>query len=379
MPFDPTSTVTARHPETDRTGLVHVLADDGTLEQGAVDPGLSAEDEVGLYRSMVFTRTVGRAMEKLQRQGRVAFHVSSLGEEAAIVGSADALTDDDWIVPCYREIGALFHRGYPLGRYLDMMFGNADDEAAGHQMPEHTSARSHRYASVSAPIGTQITHAVGMAYALRLRRAEEVVAVYFGDGATSSNDFHAAMNMAAVWKTPTIFLCRNNRWAISLPTEEQTAAAHLVDKAIGYGMASVRCDGNDPLAVHVVVRDARRRALEGRGPTFVEMMTYRESGHSTSDDPSVYRTDEEVNAFIGVDPVPRFRRRLEKRIGWDDAREAALKLEIESTLKAAIDVAEKKPMPSLGTIFDHVFEERTPELVRQLAQLRSTPRPGGGR
>lgn len=379
MPFDPTSIVSPRHPEAREAGLIRVLADDGTIEPGADDPGLSAEAELAIYRSMVRTRTVGRAMEKLQRQGRIAFHVSSLGEEAAIVGSADALANEDWIVPCYREIGALFHRDESLAPYLDMMFGNADDEASGHQMPEHSSRRSLRYASVSAPIGTQITHAVGMAYAVKLRRNHEVVAVYFGDGATSSNDFHAGMNMAAVWKLPVLFLCRNNRWAISLPTEEQTAAAHLVDKAAGYGMPGVRCDGNDPLAVHSVVRDARRHALEGRGPTFIEMMTYRESGHSTSDDPTVYRTDEEVKAFIAVDPIPRFRRRLDKAHGWNDEHETALRAGIEAELKQALSVAEKKPLPALETIFDHVFEQRTPELERQRAEAMRTPRPGGRR
>jgi len=379
MPFDPTSTVSPRHPEPRNDGLVRVLADDGTVEPGADDPHLSAEQELAIYRSMIRTRLADRAMERLQRQGRIAFHVSSLGEEAAIVGSSDALAPEDWIVPCYREIGALFHRGEVLAPYLDMMFGNVDDEACGHQMPDHTSHRALRYASVSAPIGTQITHAVGMAYAVKLRRAHEVVAVYFGDGATSSNDFHAGMNIAAVWKVPVIFLCRNNRWAISLPTEEQTAVAHLVDKAAGYGMEGVRCDGNDPLAVHAVVRDARRRALEGRGPTFVEMMTYRESGHSTSDDPSVYRTEEEVSAFVAIDPIPRFRRRLEKTQGWDDAKESALRSELEAELKRALDIAEKKPMPKLDTIFDHVFESRPAELERQLEQAREHPRSGGHR
>lgn len=354
--------------------MLRVLDEEGRVVDAAHDPQLDAEHVLRVYRSMRMTRVVDVALEKIQRQGRIAFHVSSIGEEAAVVASAAALSHDDWLVPCYREIGALFYRGYSLDAYLDMMFGNADDVAHGRQMPEHVTCRALRYASVSAPIGTQIPHAVGMAYALKLRGAPEVAAVYFGDGATSSNDFHAGMNFAGVWKAPVLFLCRNNRWAISLPSEEQTASAHFSDKAAAYGMPGVRCDGNDALAVHVVVSEARARALRGEGPTLVEMMTYRRSGHSTSDDPSVYREQDEVQSFASTDPIARFAKYLEARGLWDDAHEKAFVAETEERVKAAIAKAEAKPKPALATMFDDVYEKRPAHLDAQYRELAAQPR-----
>ncbi len=368
------SRVPARHPQDD-PGLLRVLGDDGTVSDPALDPELSVDLGRAILESMLRARWVDERVEKLQRQGRVAFHVSAKGEEAAVVASAAALASEDWIVPCYREVGALLHRGHPLERYLDSLIGNADDVALGHQMPEHVTARALRYASVSAPIGTQIPHAVGIAYARRLRGARECVAVYFGDGATSSNDFHAGMTLAGVWKAPVLFLCRNNRWAISLPVEEQTAAAHLVDKAIGYGIVGVRCDGNDPLAVYRTVREARRRALDGGGPTFVELCTYREGGHSTSDDPSAYRSEQEAKAFEARDPLPRFRAYLESRGAWSVAHEQAFRARVDSELKEAIERAEQKPRPALHTLVDAVFAERPASLDAQLAELEHGPRP----
>lgn len=369
--------VPARHPEED-PDLYRVLGDDGRLLRADHDPGLSSEQKVGVLETMLRTRLVDERVEKLQRQGRIAFHVSAMGEEAAVVGSAEALSDQDFIVPCYREMGALLHRGHSLQHYFDSLYGNTDDIAHGRQMPEHVTARALRYASVSAPIGTQIPHAVGMAYAAKLRREPHVVAVYFGDGATSSNDFHAGMTFAGVWKVPVLFLCRNNRWAISLPVEEQTAARHLSDKAIGYGMPAVRCDGNDPLAVHRVVQDARARALAGEGPTFVELCTYREGGHSTSDDPSVYRTEDEVRDFSLRDPIVRFRKHLVGLGAWDETREAAFRAKVEDELRAAVAASEAKAKPALETLVDDVYATRPWHLEEQLQELLRGPRPSAG-
>lgn len=367
--------VAARHPSTD-PDLYRVLDDDGRALRSDDDAALSVDERRAILKTMLRTRLVDERVEKLQRQGRIAFHVSAMGEEAAVVGSAAALAPEDFIVPCYREVGALLHRGHPLQSYFDSLYGNAGDVAHGRQMPEHVTARPVRYASVSAPIGTQIPHAVGMAYAARLRGEPHVVAVYFGDGATSSSDFHAGMTIAAVWKAPAIFLCRNNRWAISLPVEEQTAAVHLSDKAVGYGMPGVRCDGNDPLAVHRVVRDARARALAGEGPTFVELCTYREGGHSTSDDPSVYRSEEEVREFGERDPIVRFRRHLVDLGAWDDALEAAFRVAVEEELRAVIAAAEAKAAPALATLVDDVYAVRPWHLDEELDALVRGPRPG---
>jgi pyruvate dehydrogenase E1 component alpha subunit len=275
--------VPIRTPESAYRGdVVRVLGSDGRAHP-PTDPRLEPDRVLAIYRAMARARLVDAQLEKLQRQGRIGFHVGALGEEAAVVASTAALAPEDWVFPCYREAAALLYRGFPLQRYVDNMFGNQDDPVEGRQMPDHITSRELRYGSVSSPIGTQITHAVGLAHGIRLRKKQEVAAVFFGDGATSSNDFHAGMNFAGVWKAPVLFLLRNNRWAISLPSEKQTACKVLADKAAGYGIPAIRCDGNDALAVYSAVRQARDRALRGEGPTLVELLTYRKGSHSTSE------------------------------------------------------------------------------------------------
>src|SRR5262249_51231757 len=191
----------------------------------------------------------------------------------------------DWILPCYREFGAALWRGFSLQSYLDNMFGNANDLAKGRQMPDHYTARSVHFGSISSPVGTQITQAVGFAWAPERRRDDAVVIVYFGDGATSSNDFHNGMNFAGVFKTPAIFFCRNNGWAISVPTERQTASASFAEKGGAYGVPSLRCDGNDLLAVISATKEAGARAARGHGATPHEGIPHPLPGHSTSGEP----------------------------------------------------------------------------------------------
>lgn len=353
--------------------VVSVIRSDGSVDP-RLDPGLSIDQVVALYKAMVRTRIVDERLEKLQRQGRIAFHVGSLGEEAAIVASAAALRDRDWIVPCYREVGALLWRGYPLQRYVDHMYGNADDPVRGRQMPDHTFSRPLRYLSVSAPIGTQIPHGVGLAWAAKMRRLDEVVGVYFGDGATSSNGFHSAMTFAGVYAAPVVFLCRNNGWAISLPTDEQTAASRLADKALGYGMPAVRVDGNDALAVWRCVREAADHALAGGGPTFVELMTYRLGGHSTSDDPRLYRDANELNTQRAHDPLLRLRKHLGRREGWNDELEDDWRSLVEEELRECVRQAEAKPPPPLEEVFRDVYRDPPWHLQEQERELLDGPR-----
>ena len=352
---------------------MQVIRDDGTLDP-RLDPGLSVDQVVALYKAMVRTRVVDDRLEKLQRQGRIAFHVGSLGEEAAIVGSAAALRDQDWIVPCYREVGALLWRGYPLQSYVDHMYGNAGDPARGRQMPDHTFSRAHRYLAVSAPIGTQIPHAVGLAMAAKRRGADDCVGVFFGDGATSSNDFHAAMNFAAVYAAPVLFLCRNNGYAISLPAEEQTAVEHLSEKAAAYGIPAAGIDGNDALAVWRAVRESVDRAVRGEGPSFVELRTYRLGGHSTSDDPRIYRTDDEVSTWQRSDPLGRLRSPLEQRDVWDDALDADWRAMCEDEMRACVQRAEQKPKSALRDVFTDVYAEQPWHLRQQQAECLDGPR-----
>ncbi len=346
---------------------MQIIREDGSLDP-RLDPGLCVEHVVALYKAMVRTRAVDDRLQKIQRQGRIAFHVGSLGEEAAIVGAAAALRDQDWIVPCYREVGALLWRGYPLQRYIDHMYGNAGDPARGRQMPSHSFSREHRYLAVSAPIGTQIPHAVGLAMAAKKRGLDECAAVFFGDGATSSNDFHAAMGFAGVYQAPVLFLCRNNGYAISLPASEQCAAASLADKAPGYGIPAVRVDGNDALAVWSVVRGAVQRASEGGGPTFIEMTTYRLGGHSTSDDPRVYRSDAEVESWRREDPLSKLRRHIEQRGVWTTNLDEEWHARCEAEVRNAVGRADSKPPSELSDLFTDVYAERPWHLREQEAQ-----------
>lgn len=352
---------------------MQVIRDDGSLDPN-LDPGLSIDEVVALYKAMVRTRVVDDRLNRIQRQGRIAFHVSSLGEEAAIVGSAAALREQDWIVPCYREVGALLWRGYSLQRYVDHMYGNAGDPARGRQMPEHTFSREHRYLSVSAPIGTQIPHAVGVAMAAKKRGLDECVGVFFGDGATSSNDFHAAMNFAGVYRAPVLFLCRNNGYAISLPTAQQTAVRTLAEKAAGYRIPASRVDGNDVLAVWRAVRDGVQRASEGGGPTFVELMTYRLGGHSTSDDPRIYRDEVEVDAWRRADPLLRLRSHLERRDAWSAELDADWQAVCKAEVKACVLRAERTPPAELHEVFRDVYAEQPWHLREQEAECVQGPR-----
>jgi 2-oxoisovalerate dehydrogenase E1 component alpha subunit len=356
---------------------MQVIRDDGSLDP-QLDPGLSIDQTIELYKAMVRTRIIDDRLEKIQRQGRIAFHVGSLGEEAAIIGVAAALGDRDWIVPCYREVGALLWRGYPLQQYVDHMYGNAGDPVQGRQMPDHTFSRSHRYLSVSAPIGTQIPHAVGVAMAAKKRGLDECVAVFFGDGATSSNDFHAAMNFAGVYQAPILFVCRNNGYAISLRAEHQTASRTFAEKAGAYRVPAARVDGNDVLAVLRSVRDAMQRASDGGGPTFIELLTYRIGGHSTSDDPRLYRTQEEVEAWRKLDPLRRLRTHLEARGSWNDALEADWREICDTEIKDCVRRAEEKPMAELRQMFTDVYAEQPWHLREQEAQCIDGPRAGHG-
>jgi 2-oxoisovalerate dehydrogenase E1 component alpha subunit len=355
-------------------GVIRAMRDDGTVDP-AHDPGISDAELVSLYVAMVRVRILDDRLVALQRQGRIGFHIGSIGEEAAILGSAFAMRKRDWIFPCYREFGAALWRGFALQSYLDNMFGNANDAAKGRQMPDHYTAKSAHFGSISSPVGTQITQAVGFAWAAKLKKDDAVVIVYFGDGATSSNDFHNGMNFAGVFKTPTIFFCRNNGWAISVPTERQTASASFAEKGSAYGVPSLRCDGNDLLAVISATREALARAVRGDGPTLIEAITYRLSGHSTSDDPKAYRQEDEVEEWRRRDPIARLRRLLQARGLFSDADQAKAEAAIQEEIKEAIGVAEKTPPPSLASMFDDVYREPPWHLREQCEHLMRSPRP----
>lgn len=343
----------------------------------AKELGIADDQLLDLYRAMVRTRLLDERLVTLQRQGRIGFHIGSLGEEATILGSAFALRKQDWIFPCYREFGAALWRGMPLQSYMDNMFGNANDPVRGRQMPDHYTYRKANFGSVSSPIGTQITQAVGFSWAAKMRKDDLAALVFFGEGATSSNEFHNGMNFAGVFKTPTIFFCRNNGWAISVPRSRQTASESFAIKGEGYGVHSVQCDGNDVFDVIATTRMAVEHCSQGKGPVLIEAITYRLSGHSTSDDPKAYRQNDEVEQWKTKDPLARLRRYVDSRGLWTDAQQSAFEAEVDADIAQCVKAAESAPTPSLESMFDDVFAELPWHLREQRAQLLAGPRAKG--
>lgn len=357
--------------------IFSILDDQGEILPGTRPPALPEGDALRLYREMLRVRLVDERMLRLQRQGRLGFYMTSTGEEATHF-AAHALRPSDWIFPSYREPGAAFYRGYTLPEFVNQLFGNAGDPVKGRQMPVHHSARWLNYVSISSPVGTQIPQAVGMAWAARLSKKDDLALVYFGDGATSTGQFHVGMNFAGVYKAPCLFFCRNNGWAISTSGSKQTAARTIAAKAIAYGMPGVRVDGNDLLAILAVVSEAAERARAGEGPTLIEAVTYRRGAHSSSDDPSVYRDPSEPRKWELRDPVELWRRHLVARGIWTEAIEAGYRKELTDAIVSAVKEAERLGPPPIESLFDDVYAELPPHLVEQRQQLAALPRARSG-
>jgi len=354
----------------ERFPLFRLLDEDGGGTPA--ESPLSDAELLSLYRWMVLSRQMDERMVAMQRQGRIGFYIGAIGEEATVLGAAAGMQAGDWIFPCYREHAAALYRGMPLAAFCCHMLGNAGDAMLGHQMPCHEGWRPGRYASISSPIGTQIPQAVGAAWAARIKREEMVSLVYFGEGATSSNDFHTGLNFAGVHKVPTVFLCRNNGWAISVPRERQTASETIAHKSLAYGMAGERVDGNDLLAVVAATRRARARAAAGEGPTLLECVTYRLEGHSTSDDPKAYRPAELVEPWRKKDPVQRLRRHLGTRGLLSEADDGRMLAEVKEEILAAIKQAEAaEPRPPLDTLIQGVYAQPMWQQREQLEEVRA--------
>jgi len=347
--------------------LLRIVDRDGTYDS-QLEPKLPAETLLRGYRNLVLVRLLDTRMLSLQRQGRIGFYVPSTGEEACQVGSALALAKEDWVFPAYREPGCALTRGLDLKLMIAQEFGNSLDVNKGRQMPNHFGWRSINYVSASSPVGTQIPHAVGTAWAAQIRGDAMVTLAYFGDGATSGSDFHVGMNFAGVFKTPTVFFCKNNQYAISLPLSQQTAAKTLAQKALAYGFEGVRVDGNDLLAVYAATKAAADKARAGGGPTMIEALTYRLGPHSSSDDPTRYRPTEEVAEWQRQDPVERMRKYLELKDLWSADKEDALRKELDDLITATIREVERAPPPALESLFGDVFEELTPALKEQMEE-----------
>ncbi|MCA1819115.1 MAG: thiamine pyrophosphate-dependent dehydrogenase E1 component subunit alpha, partial [Halobacteriales archaeon] len=267
---------------------------------------LSDTDLKRLYTTMVRVRRMDEKLILLQRQGRIGFYLSCLGQEACHIGAAYALNEDDWLYPHYRNPGTPLLRGVSMQRMVHQCYGNAEDEIKGRQMPVHYSFRDINFFSISSPLGTQIVQAAGTAYAMKLKGTKQVAMTSFGDGSSSEIDFHSGLNFAAVTKSPCIFMLENNQYAISVPSSKQSASESYAIKAAAYGMPGIQVDGNDVLAVYKVTKDAVDRARRGEGPSLIELVTFRMGAHSTSDDPSRYCPPELIRQWAEKDPLKRF-------------------------------------------------------------------------
>ncbi|MFO0571437.1 MAG: thiamine pyrophosphate-dependent dehydrogenase E1 component subunit alpha [Polyangiaceae bacterium] len=358
-------------------GLYRVLRDDGSADP-RTDPALPKPTLLRMYREMRKMRVLETRMVGLQRQGRVGFYGTCTGQEATPIATALATDEKDWIFPALRESAIMLVRGFPLDRYLAQVFGNDLDVLKGRNMPSHMAARSVNQVSWSSCIGPQIPQAVGAAWAAKLKGDASVAVGFMGDGATSQPDFHNAMNFAAVFRVPCVLICQNNHWSISVPTARQTASKTLAVKARAYGLPGVRVDGNDALAVYRVVKDAVERARAGGGATFIESFTYRMGAHSTSDDPTRYRSEEEVKRWAAKDPVDRLRRHLELVGALDAAGAELVDAELNEEISRAIEIVEKRPPPALDTLFDDVYQELPWHLAEQREEMRRGPRAPSG-
>jgi pyruvate dehydrogenase E1 component subunit alpha len=338
------------------------------LNQPTAEKILGKEDLIRIYTEMLRLRILDQRMLTLQRQGRIGFYGTATGEEAAIIGSAFALRKDDWLFPALRQGGAALLRGYPLVEYISQCMGNTADKTKGRQMPSHYCYRPANFVSWSSCIGTQIPHAVGAAWAMKIRGDQNVAIAYMGDGATSQGDFHVAMNFAGVYKVPVVFFCQNNQWSISVNIKQQTASESIAIKAIAYGFEGVTVDGNDVLAVYSATKDAVDKARAGNGPGLVEAVTYRMGAHSSSDDPRLYRQDDEVEEWKRKDPINRLLKYLEQRGYWSSGEQEALEERLTQEILDAVAEAEKVGPPPLETLFEDVYSEMLPSLREQMTE-----------
>ncbi len=356
-------------------GLFQLIREDGTPVDDAAVAGLDRDLARRLFEGMVRIRVTDARMMALQRQGRIGFYGEAVGQEAAIVGSAAVTRPEDWIVPALREAGVGLYRGLTLDSYIAQIFGNAADPTKGRQMPCHPCDREHHYVVMSSCVSTQIPHAVGIAMAMQIKGDPGVCFGYMGDGGTSEGDFHVALNFAGVRNAPCVLICQNNQWAISTPGTVQTAAPTIALKGIGYGVEALRVDGNDVLAVYHAVTYAADKARRRAGPTFLELLTYRVSAHSSSDDPSRYRDEGVTEVWKGQrDPIRRFETLLLARGFIAPGEREALSAQIEIDVREAIARQEQVGAPALETLIDDVFEEPTWLLREQLAAIADLPR-----
>ncbi|MGD8993276.1 MAG: pyruvate dehydrogenase (acetyl-transferring) E1 component subunit alpha [Desulfobacterales bacterium] len=338
-----------------------ILDEKGRLDT-ELEPDIPEDVLLQLHRTMLLARKFDERLLNLQRQGRIGTFAPIKGQEAAQLGTIAHLRPSDWMVPAFRETAAELWRGRSLESVI--IYFNGFNE--GVAIPDDCNDFP-----ISVPVGSQMIHAVGLGWAAKYRQTDDVAMTYFGDGATSQGDFHEALNFAAVFQAPVIFVCQNNQWAISIPVSQQTRSQTLAQKALAYGMPGIQVDGNDILAVYTAAQEAVQRARNGDGPTLIECVTYRLMMHTTADDPKRYRTDEEVERWNRRDPLLRFEQYLADKGLLSKEKCSQVESKVLEEIQSAIDRAEKQ-MDAMGDpvdMFDHTYAEMPPHLKAQKNEL----------
>jgi pyruvate dehydrogenase E1 component alpha subunit len=340
-----------------------ILDEEGRLDE-ALEPKIPEDLLLKLHRAMLLGRRFDERVLSLQRQGRIGTFAPTSGQEASQLGAAAVLEPSDFMVPSFRETVAQIYRGVPMETVI-LSFGGYNEAALlveeGNDLPN------------SVPVGSQVLHAVGIAWGIKYRKKKDVAMAFFGDGGTSEGDFHEGMNFAGVFQVPAVFVCQNNQWAISVPRSKQTRSKTLAQKALAYGMPGIQVDGNDILAVYAAAKEAVDRARAGEGPSMIECETYRMMMHTTADDPKRYRKDEEVEGWKKKDPIQRFQKYLKNKGLLSDEKleelEARVKEEIQKAVERAEELMKKYRDPL--QMFEHVYAERPPYLNEQREEFKN--------
>ncbi len=343
------------NPLEDKT--LQIMDEDGQIVNADERPDVSDEELTEAYKFMLFARSADLMSVSYQRQGRLFTLPPNLGQEAIAAAAGKLMTKQDWLVPAFREMGAWLLKGAKL-RDIFMYWGGYEEGSRFSEAP--------RFLPSSVPIASQLQHGVGIAYAMKLKKDPGIVFAFVGDGGTSQGDFHEALNFAAVWKVPILTIVQNNQFAISVPVAKQTASKSLAVKALAYGMPGIKVDGNDYLAVYRAVAEAKKYAASGKGPVLIEALTYRRGAHTTSDDPSLYRSEEEEKRWEHKDPLLRLRLYLAGKGLWQEDEEKKLEEEYRRTIEQEFAVYENHAPYPLEDVFKYHFKDMPENLQRQM-------------
>ncbi|XP_055853948.1 2-oxoisovalerate dehydrogenase subunit alpha, mitochondrial [Episyrphus balteatus] len=350
--------------------IYRVMATNGCVLDSTQDPNLSKETIQKMFRDMVLLNTMDKILYESQRQGRISFYMTNYGEEATHIGSAAALEQRDLIYGQYREAGVLVWRGFTISQFIDQCYGNVDDAGRGKQMPVHYGSRELNFVTLSSPLATQMPQAVGAAYAMKRQNNDTCVVCYFGEGAASEGDAHAAFNFAATLDCPVILFCRNNGFAISTPSSEQYKGDGIAARGPAYGIATIRVDGTDVFAVYNATKLAREYVLKENKPILIEAMTYRISHHSTSDDSSAYRSAEEVEIWNSDrHPISKLKNFMIQKGFFNETEESSFVSEVRKKVLKQITESEKKLKPNWKEMFEGVYHEMPKHLKDQMKEM----------